>query len=81
MKTLTYRIHLEPGPEGVFRVTVAALPGCVTWGEDYDHALRMAHECIVGFLESLVKAGEPIPEESVTTPVDALVQVEVPAVV
>lgn len=81
MKTHTYRIHLEPEPEGGFTVTVPALPGCVTWGENYDHALAMAQEAIEGYLEVLVDDGKAIPEESLSTPIDTLVQVTPPAAV
>ena len=59
METQTYIVHLEPEPEGGFTVTVPALPGCVTWGEDYEHASAMARECIEGFVEALAKAGRP----------------------
>ena len=55
MKTYTYRIHLEREPEGGFTVTVPALPGCVTWGKDYEHAVQMARECVEGFLEALAE--------------------------
>ncbi len=80
MKKNLYHIHLEPEPEGGYTVTVPALPGCITWGEDYDHAIAMAHEAIEGYLEVLVEEGRPIPEESVTTPVDTYIQVKSPAV-
>ena len=80
MKKCLYKIHLEPEPEGGFTVTVPALPGCVTWGEDYEHALAMAQEVIEGYLAVLVEEGKPIPEEPVTTPVDTLIQVNAPAV-
>ena len=80
MKKYTYRIHLEPEPEGGFTVTVPALPGCVTWGKDYEHALAMVQEAIQGCLEVLVELGKPIPEEPVTTPVDTIVQVAFSAV-
>ena len=80
MKQCTYRVHLDPEPEGGFTVTVPALPGCVTWGEDYGHALAMAQEAIEGYLDVLVGEGKPIPEEAITTPVDTLVQVKSPAV-
>lgn len=74
-----YRIHLEPEPEGGYTVTVPALPGCVTWGQSYDEAVEQARECIAGFLEALVKAGDPIPAgEPVEPPVDALIQVAYP---
>ncbi len=65
MKNYGYNIHLEREPEGGYTVTVPALPGCVTWGENYGHALEMAQEAIQCVLESLKKDGEPIPEEAV----------------
>jgi len=80
MTKCTYRIHLDPEPEGGFTVTVPALPGCVTWGEDYDHALAMAQEAVEGYLEILAEEGKPIPEEPDATPFDTLIQVKSPAV-
>lgn len=80
MKEYTYKIHLEPEPEGGFTVTVPALPGCVTWGKDYRHALAMAQEAIEGYLEVLAEQGKSIPEEPITGPVDTLIQVKSPAV-
>ncbi len=61
MTSFAYRIHLEPEPEGGLTVTVPALPGCITWGKDYGHAMEMAEEAIEAYLESLVMDGLPIP--------------------
>lgn len=66
--TYTYRIHLEPEEEGGFTVTVPALPGCVTWGRDVEHALAMAKEAIEGYLEVLAKHGKPLPRQDRVTP-------------
>ncbi len=75
----TYRIHFEAEPEGGYTVTVPSLPGCVTWGKDYDDAVEKVRECIEGFLEALTMAGDPIPAgEPVEPPVDALIQVPLP---
>jgi len=63
MKKYAYTIKIEPAEEGGFVVTVPALPGCVTQGETYEEAVAMAQECIEGFLECLVKLGQPIPRE------------------
>ena len=60
MESYTYIVHLEPAEEGGYVVTVPALPGCITEGETYREALAMAEDCIRGFLEALVKAGQPI---------------------
>ena len=80
MESYTYTIHLEPAEEGGYVVTVPALPGCITQGETYGEALSMAEDCIRGFIEALVKAGRPVPrEEERRRPVEALIQVAVPA--
>ena len=78
-KTLSYTIHLEPAEEGGYVVTVPALPGCVTQGETLDEAIAMAEEAIEGYLEALVKAGESVPDEAITAPIDTVVQVKSPA--
>lgn len=66
MGTRTYRILLNEEPEGGFTVTVPALPGCITYGEDLNHALRMAKEAIEGYIELLKEEGEPIPDDNKT---------------
>lgn len=65
MKTLTYRIHLEPEPEGGFTVTVPALPGCITYGETWELAVERAHEAIEGFIETLIQLGKLVPGKRV----------------
>ncbi|HEX4961379.1 MAG TPA: type II toxin-antitoxin system HicB family antitoxin [Thermoanaerobaculia bacterium] len=77
MKTLTYRIHLTPEPEGGYTVTAPALQGCVTWGRDYEHAVERAHEAIELYLSSLADDGLPIPEDTLSA--DAFVQIQAPA--
>lgn len=66
MKTLTYRILLNEEPEGGFTVTVPALPGCITYGDDLQHALDMAKEAIEGYIELLKERGEQVPDDSKT---------------
>ncbi len=80
VKEQTYTVHLEPAEEGGYVVSVPALPGCVTQGETYEEALAMAKECISGFLEALVKAGQPIPKEPKSeVPLILGIQVATPA--
>lgn len=79
MKQHHYRVVIEPAEEGGYTVFVPALPGCVTQGETYDEAVVMAKECIEGFLEALVKAGQPIPSEpEFTGPLTVAVSVGLP---
>jgi len=66
MKSQTYRILLNPEPEGGYTVIVPSLPGCVTYGETIDEAIAMAEEAIQLYIESLIAHNEPVPDESRT---------------
>ena len=60
----SYSIVADPDPEdGGFTVTVPALPGCVTQGKTLEECVANAEEAIALYIEDLVAAGEPIPEE------------------
>jgi antitoxin HicB len=62
----TYRIVLRKEPEGTYTAIVPALPGCITWGENIEHAMEMAKEAIIGYIEVLQEHGEPIPDDNET---------------
>ena len=66
MKILNYRIMLRKEPEGGYTVIVPSLPGCVTYGENIEHAIEMAREAIELYLESLKAHGEEVPTEENT---------------
>ena len=59
-----YRIILTPESDGGFTVTVPSLPGCITWGEDIEHAKAMAREAISLYIEDMVAQGEDIPDDN-----------------
>lgn len=61
-KTLRYNIILRPEPEGGFTVLVPSLPGCITYGRNLEEARRMAVDAIQGYIVSLQKHQEPIPQ-------------------
>jgi antitoxin HicB len=65
-KSLTYKILLRKEPEGKYTVTVPALPGCITYGENIDHALDMAKEAIELYIAELKEKGVAIPDDSLT---------------
>jgi len=56
-----FEVVLEPQDEGGYTVYVPDLPGCVSEGETREEAVRMIKEAIEGYLDSLSKAGEPLP--------------------
>ena len=58
-----YTIVLETEEDGGFVVSVPALPGCFSQGENRDEALRNAREAIGAYLEELRARGEDIPRE------------------
>ena len=66
MAELTYKIRLQKEPEGGYTVIVPALPSCITYGENIDHAIEMAKEAVELYIESLVQHGEEIPSENNT---------------
>ncbi|HVB61985.1 MAG TPA: type II toxin-antitoxin system HicB family antitoxin [Ktedonobacteraceae bacterium] len=60
-----YTIILEPDiDEGGYTVTVPALPGCITQGETIEECIQRAQEAIIGYIESLIAHGEPVPLEA-----------------
>jgi antitoxin HicB len=65
-KTRTYRIVLRKEPEGAYTALVPSLPGCITWGENVEHALEMAKEAIEGYISVLQEEGQPIPDDNET---------------
>lgn len=68
-KRLTYTIQIERDEDGIYVVSVPALPGCLTQGRTFDEAVKMAQDAIVGFVSVLARRGERIPtENSITSP-------------
>ncbi|GAN34415.1 MULTISPECIES: type II toxin-antitoxin system HicB family antitoxin [Candidatus Brocadia] len=66
MKLLNCRILLRKEPEGGYTVIVPSLPGCITYGDTIDEAIKMAKEAIGLYIESLKTHGEEIPTEEDT---------------
>ena len=74
-----YTVVIEPEPDGsAYNVSVPAWPGCSTWGETFDEALRMAREAIAGHVAALKQLGEPVPVEY-PEPIIAVLDVEISA--
>jgi predicted RNase H-like HicB family nuclease len=66
VKLLNYRILLRKEPEGGYTAVVPTLPGCITYGDTIDEAIKMAKEAIGLYRESLRIHGEEIPTEEDT---------------
>lgn len=57
----TYKILLHKESEGGYTVTVPALPGCITYGENIDEAMAMAKDAISLYIEELLSRNEVLP--------------------
>ena len=62
--TRTYVVALLREEDGGYSVTVPALPGCITQGDNLPEALDRVREAILGYIETLQAHGEPVPEET-----------------
>ena len=57
-----YTVVIDAEPDGsADNVSVPALPGCSTWGETFEEAVRMAREAIAGHIAALRELGEDVP--------------------
>jgi antitoxin HicB len=62
-KARKYTALFAANEHGGYTVTVPALPGLVTEGNDLEHARAMAKDAIQCYIDGLKKAKEPIPVE------------------
>lgn len=67
---MRYTVILEREADGGYVVSVPALPGCVSQGDNRDEALGNIREAIKLYLEDCVDAGDPIPAEDTREFVD-----------
>lgn len=62
MPTTYYRALLEPAADGGFGVIFPDFTGCVSGGDDADHAVRMAAEALALHVGGMIEDGDPLPE-------------------
>lgn len=59
---MSYQVIFETDTDGVITVRCPDLPGCVSQGRTMEEAMVNIQEAIAGYLESLEKHGEDVPE-------------------
>ena len=64
MKTVDYKVLLEPAPEGGYVVYCPSLPGCYSQGDTVEESLSNIKEAIQLCLEDMREAGEDLPDPS-----------------
>jgi predicted RNase H-like HicB family nuclease len=63
--TVTRHVILHPDEDGGYWVEVPSLPGCISQGDTRGEALENIKDAIEGYIASLQKHGDPIPEDNV----------------
>ena len=69
MRKLTYFAVFEPAGEG-FSVYFSDLPGCVSYGKNFEEALRESEDALGLHLYGMEKDGDNIPEPAESPVVD-----------
>jgi predicted RNase H-like HicB family nuclease len=64
MRKLTYLAVFETGAEPGFSVYFPDVPGCVSCGDNFDHALQMAKEALALHIYGMEKDGEAVPQRT-----------------
>lgn len=59
---MKFKIKLEQDKDGVFVAECPSLPGCISQGKTRTEAVKNAKEAIEGYLVSLKKHNEPLPQ-------------------
>jgi antitoxin HicB len=67
MKIYNYSVIFEPVIEGGYNVVVPAIPEICTFGETLKEAKFMARDAIKCYIESALKANEPVPDDKEPT--------------
>jgi len=57
-----YIALFEIGDHGNYSIIFPDLPGCVSAGDDFDDAYKMAHDALAGHIYVLQKDGDIVPE-------------------
>ncbi len=60
VKHVSYTIHIERYEDGIYVVSVPALPGCFTQGHTLDEAFCMAQDAIHAFLIVFIRRGKKL---------------------
>ncbi|MDO8842339.1 type II toxin-antitoxin system HicB family antitoxin [Methanocalculus sp.] len=59
---MKFRVTIERDEEGIFVAECPSLPGCISQGKTRAEALENIKDAATGYLASLKKHNEPIPQ-------------------
>ncbi|MFZ1077214.1 MAG: type II toxin-antitoxin system HicB family antitoxin [Nitrosotalea sp.] len=58
---MKYRILIQQDEDGIFVAKCPSLPGCISQGKTREDALTNIKDAVRGYLQSLKKHNEPLP--------------------
>lgn len=64
MRKITYLAVMEPSEDGGYAVFFPDVPGCITYGETFESARKMAEEAVGLHVYAMECDGEPAPKAS-----------------
>ena len=70
MRKVTYLAVFEPSSDGSYGVSFPDLPGCISWGKDFDEAQHAAVDALGLHIYGMEKDGEMLPIPSKTPAID-----------
>lgn len=76
----SYTVLFEPAEEGGYVAFCPAFPGLVTEGDNFEETRDRVKEAIEGYVESLLKDGQPVPVDKKIPldPVKERIQISIP---
>lgn len=64
VKSYVFHIELVEEEDGRWSAGVPALPGCATWGDTKEEALRNINDAVEAYVRDMQAAGEEIPQDA-----------------
>jgi antitoxin HicB len=64
MRSYVFRAELVEEEDGRWSAGVPALPGCATWGETKEEALRNLRDAVEAYLRDVERAGAELPSNA-----------------
>lgn len=66
MSQKAFQVVFRLEPEGGYTAIVPSLPGCISYGESLEEAKEMIKDAIEGYIVSMEKHGEELPDDEIT---------------
>lgn len=66
MRSYVFNVELVHEEDGRWSAGIEALPGCATWGDTKEEALRNIQDAAEAYLRAVRKRGQKVPTDAAT---------------